>query len=47
MLQPTHPNLLEAPIFEAIHVLANHRVFIGTGDPEQFFGADIARRGSD
>ncbi len=46
MFEPAHSDLFEGSILEPEHVLSDHWMLVGAGDPIQFFGADIARGGS-
>ena len=47
MLEPAHADLFKGAISEPKHVLADHRVLVGAGDPVQFGRADVARSGAD
>ena len=45
MLQPAYPQLLEAPVVQAVEVLADHRVVGGQRLPQEVLIPEVARLG--
>ncbi len=47
VLEPGHTDLLESPVLDAVHVLGDHRMLVGTGKPVQRFVARVAGNRAD